>query len=149
MKLVDLASSFKDYLLKKTDIQKIKKYELTVYDASTAGKILKGLEQQEIANIELLKTEYSKLEDLKIELKRKAVLKAKRQAEEMVTGLGQELGKAIYISDLNTNVSQLLNGRAAGLNVLNFRGVSPEQNLEVDFDKIRVDASVTVYFELQ
>lgn len=146
--LTNMASDFRDYFLKKTDVQKVKNYELEIYDALTAGKIFMGLESQEISNVRLLKTEYSKLEELKIELKGKAVEKAKRQAEEMLKGLDQELGSAIFISDMETKMYPMVNSmnRAAMLYAESQNDMSG--GIDVNFDKIRVEALVTVYFKL-
>ncbi|PCJ96105.1 MAG: SIMPL domain-containing protein [Flavobacteriaceae bacterium] len=147
--LTDLSSNFQDYFLKKTDVQKTKNYHLQLGDAMTAGKVLRGLANQDISNVRLLKTEYSKIEELKIELRGKAVLKARKQAESMVKSLDQELGPAIYISDLETYFSGGYKSRAAGLNVANYSMESMESDLDVSFEKIRVDATVTVYFALK
>lgn len=146
--LTNMASDFRDYFLKKTDVQKVKNYELEIYDALTAGKIFMGLESQEISNVRLLKTEYSKLEELKIELKGKAVEKAKRQAQEMLKGLDQELGSAIFISDMETKMYPMVNSmnRMAMLSVESQSDMSG--GIDVNFDKIRVEALVTVYFKL-
>ena len=154
LKLVTLSSNFRDFLLKKTDVFKTKNYELEISNANLAGKILRELEMQEISNVKLLKTEYTKLEELKIELKSKAVLKAKKQAEQMTKALNQTLGKAIFVSDLETDITGLLQGRVSGINVIGFNSVrreydSTEEDIEVQFDNIKVDASVTVYFELE
>ena len=150
--LTDLSSNFKDYFFKKTDVQKTKNYELEIFDAVSAGKILKGLENQEISNIELLKTEYTKLEELKIELKGKAIIKAKKQALEMVENLNQKLGPAIFISDLETNIGRMLSGRVSGINIRGMNSIGydkKESNLNINFDKIKVDASVVVYFKIE
>lgn len=146
--LANMASNFKDYFLKKTDVQKVKNYQLEVYDASTAGNILKGLESQNISNVSLLKTEYSKLEELKIELKVKAVKKAKQQAEVMLNGLGQELGPAIYISDSNIKSYGMLNESIMTTKSSVMYNSKAEKSLDVEFDKIKVEAEVRVYFKL-
>ena len=52
---------------------------LEVYDALTAGKVLIGLESKGISNVRLIKTAYSDIENLKLKLKSKAILKAKQQ----------------------------------------------------------------------
>lgn len=152
--LTDLSSNFKEYFLKKTDVQKTKNFQLEINDAVKAGKILRGLENQDISNVQLLKTEYSKLEDLKIELKGKAIEKAKRQAEEMVKSLNQNLGSVIFISDLETNITGLFNGRVSGINIRGLNSIGyvapkPESDLDIEFDKIRVDATVIVYFKIE
>ncbi len=144
--LTNMASNFRDYFLKKTDVQKIKTYELVLFDALVAGRVFKGLEKEDISNVRLLKTEYSKLEELKIELKGRAVEKAKRQAEEMLKPLKQELGSAIFISDLQTQIYPMMRSANIGANVL--QASMNDSALDVNFDKIKVEATVTVYFSL-
>jgi uncharacterized protein YggE len=151
--LRDLSSNFQSYFLKKTDVQKTKNFNLEVNNANVAGKILRELAENDISNFRLLKTEYSKLEELKIELKGKAVSKAKRQAEEMMKAINQKVGEVIFISDVETNIVNYLSGQVAGLNI---RGVNSieykekeESNLDIGFDKIRVDATVIVYFKIE
>jgi uncharacterized protein YggE len=151
--LRDLSSNYQSYFLKKTDVQKTKNFNLEVYNANVAGKILRELADNDISNFRLLKTEYSKLEELKIELKGKAVSKAKRQAEEMTKALNQKVGDVIFISDVETNIVNYLSGQVAGLNI---RGVNSigykekeESNLDIGFDNIRVDATVIVYFKIE
>ena len=148
LRLDDLASNFQKYFLRKKEVLKNKSYTLLVYDAQTAGKVILGLESINISNVRLLKTEYSKLEELKIELRAKAVSKAKTQAESLLKPLDQKPGKAIYISDLNTNIPRLYN-RAAMMSKMEMD--SAEQSyepLDIEFEKIRIESSVTVYFEI-
>lgn len=145
--LTDLSSNFKDYFIKKTDIHKVKNYELTVHNAVTASKVLKGLEEENISNVQLIKTEYSKIEELKIELKGKAVLKAKRQAQEIVSQLNQKLGPAIYISDMQTYYPENHRKIMFAANAISKNESSDE--LEIDFNKISISATLTVYFKLE
>ncbi|MFV0530297.1 MAG: SIMPL domain-containing protein [Flavobacteriales bacterium] len=151
--LKDLSSNFQSYFLKKTDIQKTKNYNLEVFDANTAGKILRKLADNDISNVKLIKTEYSKIEELKIELKGKAVTKAKKQANEMVKALNQKVGSVIFISDMETNIANYLSGQVAGLNIRGVNSVghygNKESELNISFDNIRVDATVTVHFKIE
>lgn len=146
--LSNMGSNFRDYFLRKTDVQKVKNYELELYDAVTAGNILKGLESQDISNVRLLKTEYSKLEELKVELKGKAVEKAKKQAEEMLKPLDQVLGPAIFVSDLQTEVYPMMRATNSRFNANLSNEANSNSPLDVNFDKIKVEATVTVYFRL-
>ncbi|NAS11243.1 SIMPL domain-containing protein [Poritiphilus flavus] len=148
--LEDLASNFQKYFLRKKDVLKNKSYTLLVYDAETAGKVILGLESIDISNVQLAKTEYSKLEELKIELREKAVAKAKTQAEALLKPLDQKAGKALYISDMNTNLRGVFNTRARGINMAYDKAMqeSDFQPLDIDFEKITVESSVTVYFEI-
>lgn len=150
--LRDVSSNFQNYFLKKSDVQKAKYYNLEVYNAGVVGKLLRELAENQISNVRLVKAEYSKIEELKIELKGKAVAKAKRQAEEMTKAVNQKVGAAIFISDLETSYVTYLGANAMyksqGENENVYRdGVDFEK--EISFEKIKVDATVTVYFKLE
>lgn len=148
--LKDLSSNFQSSLLRRTDVQKTKNFYLEVYDAASAGTILKELSDNDISNVRLISTEYSKLEELKIELKGKAVSKARKQAVEMAKALDQKVGTALFISDMQTNVGGY---RAPGVNIIGVNSIAysenDQSNLDISFDDIRVDVTVTVYFKLE
>jgi uncharacterized protein YggE len=149
--LSDVTSNFKTYFLKGTDVLKNKAYTLLVYDAETAGKVIVGLESIEISNVFLTKTEYSKLEELKIDLKQKAVLKAKKQAESMLKPLNQIVGKALYISDLNSNITNALQGRVAGIQIRGYSSYKSEEYkpIDIEFEKIKIESAVTIKFGIE
>ncbi len=149
--LSDVTSNFKKYFLKGTDVLKNKAYTLLVYDAETAGKVIAGLESIEVSNVHLNKTEYSKLEQLKIELKQKAVLKAKKQAESMLKPLNQNVGKALYISDLNSNITNALQGRVAGIQIRGYSSYKAKeyQPIDIEFEKIKIESVVTIKFGIE
>ena len=145
----DLSSDFQRYFLRKTDVIKIKHFVLLIYDAQMAGHVAKELEQINISNIGINKTEYSKLEELKIELRGKAIAKAKRQAESMLKPLNQQLGKALYISDSDTRASQLIRGRASGSNTSNYAPLLSKISMpDIGIKEMKVQVAVTVYFEI-
>lgn len=145
--LSDLASNFKTYFLRKADVQKDKEYSLLVYDAVTAGEVILGLESIGISNVKLTKTEYSKLEDLKIILRQLAVKAAKKQGEAMVFPLDQKLGSALYISDLNTGIQNRYQARMAEVQV--FKDGDTDQPIEIEFEKMKVESTVNVKFAIQ
>lgn len=151
--LTDLSSNFQSYFLRKTDVHKTKNYRLELNDAASAGNIIKDLSENDISNVKLLRTEYSKLEELKIELKGKAVEKAKRQAEEMVKSLDKKVGTVLFISDSDPVVLNYLQGRVPGLNIRGANTVSSNMKeisfQEIAFDNIKVEVTVIVFFELK
>jgi len=143
--LTDAASNFKRYFLKSKDVLKDKSYSLMVYDAVTAGKVLVGLESIEISNVQLTKTEYSKMDQLQLQLKEKVVAKAKVQAESLLKPLNQKLGKAIYIADTNYNVYRT---EMADFKVRNM--VAQESApIDIDFEKIRVESRINITFAIE
>ena len=148
--LSDLSSNFKKYFLRKQDILKAKSYELKVFDAKTAGRLIYELEGIGISNVDLERTEYSKIEELKLDLKSKAVRKAKLQAEAMLKPLNQKIGNAIFISDLQTTIVNALQGRVAGIEIYEYS--KPKQKYEwipVEFEKIKVESKAEVKFEIE
>ena len=149
--LLDYNSDFKSYFLKGQNIVKVKNYLLNVRDAVMAAKVFTGLEEVGISNVSIERTEYSKAEQLALELKSKAILKAKQNADRLVEPLNQKTGKAIFISDINST-SNLLQGKVAGVQI---RGSSslygsraPEPML-IDFQKIKFESQVTVRFAIE
>ena len=150
--LSDVTSNFKNYFLKRTDVLKNKAYSLLVYDAVTAGKVIVGLESIEISNVHLSKTEYSKIEQLKMELKQKAVYKAKMQAESMLKPLNQKLGKAMYISDVNSNIARILQGKSAGIQIRGLAVINKEEEydpIDIAFEQIKLESSITINFGIE
>lgn len=148
--LNDLASNYKKYFLKQQDVQKNKNYTLLVYNAQIAGKVIMALEEIEISNVFLEKTEYSKAEEMILILKGEAILKAKNQAIAMTKPLNQKLGNAIYISDYS-NIINLLNGRVSGIQIRGNRSLEKEkyEPINIEFEKIKIESEVKVTFKLE
>lgn len=147
--LSDLSSNFKKYFLRKQDILKSKSYELKVYDAKTAGQVIFEMERIGISNVDLERTEYSKMEELKLDLKSKAIHKAKQQAEAMLEPLSQSVGKAIFVSDIQTNTVNALQGRVAGVKIRGYSSMEEKyEAIPIEFEKIKVDSQVEVKFAI-
>ena len=149
--LNDLSSNYKKYFLKQQDILKNKNYTLLVYNAKIAGKVIIALEEIEISNVILEKTEYSKVEEMILTLKSEAILKAKIQAIAMTKPLNQKVGNAIYISDLS-NIVNMLNGRVAGIQIRGARSLDEKEKYEsinIEFEKIKIETEVKATFKLE
>ncbi len=145
--LSDLSSNFKKYFLRKQSALKAKSFELLVYDAKTAGQAIYELEGIGISNVDLERTEFSKIEELKLELKSKAIEKAKKQADAMVIPLNQITGKAIFISDIKTDMVNVLQGRVAGIRIRGSSSMKQEYiAIPIEFEKIKVESEVNVKF---
>lgn len=149
--LSDLSSNFKKYFLKQKDIMKSKAYKLKVFDAQTAGKVIVGLEDIGISNVSLDKTEYSKIEELKLKLKSKAVAKAKIQAEYLIAPLNQKITKALFITDTYFQ-SYNYNGELDEIVVIGFSGKRMKQDyqpIDIEFKPIIVEAEVSIKFGIE
>ena len=78
-------------------------YILQLSDAEAVQNVISALEAQEISNIVLAETKYSKRDALESELGVEAIKKAKQRAAELVAAIGQEIGKAIYVNSWTMN----------------------------------------------
>lgn len=143
----DLSSDFRKYFLRGQEVLKDKAFELLVYDAAMAGRVLFELEKLGIANVRLNRTEYAALDALQMSLKAQAMRKAKLQATTMTDAIGQSLGKAVYISDSGNYYPM-----AGAPRMVEFAKSAADQGsyepIEGEFQKIRVEASVQVKFLL-
>ncbi|MDR0682984.1 MAG: SIMPL domain-containing protein [Dysgonamonadaceae bacterium] len=152
LEVSDLSSDYKKYALKRKDILKAKTYSLLVYDAKTAMKVLVELEKEEISNISLEKTEHSQIENLKLELKNKAVYKAKQNALYMAEVLNQKVGSAVYISDLGSKDfdRDVFEGRLAGIVVSGYSAKKfDSEDIDIEINKIKIKVEVNVKFKLE
>ncbi len=143
----DMGSNFKKYFLRQKEVLKSKQYSLVVYSGKELGEVMVALEQLDIANTNIEKTEYSKMEELELELRTKAVKKAMQKAEALTKPLGQKVGMAIHIAD-NSQYYPRYNQAP----MMEMKAVSSDmgqaQPLDIDFEKIRVETTVNVKFAL-
>lgn len=151
LSLHDLTSNFKNYFLKGQNILKSKMYSLLVGDAVTAGNVLAELENVGISNVSIERTEYSKAEELILKLKVKAVGKSKLIAEKLAKSLNQKIGKALYISDINT-ISNALQGQVAGIQIRGMSSIYGSRAADpiyTEFQKVKFEVDVNVKYVLE
>lgn len=145
--LETLSSGYKKYFLRGQNVVKQKYYSLIVRDAVKAGKIVAGLEQQGISNINIEKVDYSKAEELLIELRAMAMKKSKKQAEKMVDAIGQKLGKAIHITENNNYYPRPMASSAKLFMEASSTNDIPDP-IDTDFKPIKFEANVSVVYQL-
>lgn len=151
--VADFDSDYRNYFLSSKKVLKVKIYNLVVKDAYTLSKVFTGLEAQDISNVSIRKTEYSKKETLLLSLKSKAILKAKANAQALINPLGQKLGNALMILDAsssnypNAGFVQSLRGQP-GSNAT----ISMMQNDEVsglNFQDLQFSTTISVHFAIE
>jgi len=151
----DIASNFQYYWILKRDIFLSKEYQLLVHKASTAGKVLQQLQKLGIANVSIARIDNSKIKDFRKEVRVNAMKSARDNALSMAEAINQNIGRAIYIheNEKNTNMTGMLQGKAAGIVV---RGYSTSAfygsrapKPDIDFEKIKLEYSALVRFELK
>lgn len=148
----DMASNFKTYLLKSKDILKSKQYILKVNDAITATKVFSELENLEISNTSIERVNYSELENIKNQMRSKAVENARARAIALTKPLNQSVGSAIHIADNeiynNNNPSR---GELQEIVVIGYssKGKRSVEPPNIEFEKIKVATNINVKFILK
>jgi len=144
----DLNSNFKNYWLKKTDIFTSKEYQLIVHTAKMAGRVFRELEAFGVSNMNISKIDHSEMEKFKKELKTEAIKNSKETAKALAESIGQNIGRAIYIRENEPYIPY----RANDAMMMRVKSVAMEESYtdpDLEFEKIKIEYSVQVNYELQ
>ncbi len=150
LKLSDMLSNYKFYLLKSKDVMKTKEYVLKVSDAKMASRVLLKLENIGISNTSIQRVDHSQRESILNECRTKAVKNAYSKAVALTRPLSQEVGRALYISDNNSGYDYRLQNASYGL-MMSRKSMAESDYVapNIDFEKIRITSTVDVKFVLK
>ena len=151
LEIKDMTSNFQNYWLKNSSINSIKEYQLNVKNAKTAGYVYKELESLGISNITIVRIEHSGIEKFRKEVKINAIKAAKEKAKLLTNAIGQNVGNAIYIQELNNQNYKALQGAAGGSSFVVRRysnEFDKEKKTEIEFEKIKLEYSILIRFEI-
>lgn len=144
VEISDASSDLKTFLLRKNQGRTVKQYRVKVNNEQLSPLFI-ALDQAGIYNLGIESARYSKEDELRDELRAEAAKIAKMRAELLARAVGQVIGKAILIQSYDSNPVVFKNtalARTASLDV------AMESVPTVDFQKITVESSVTIRFEL-
>jgi uncharacterized protein YggE len=148
-----MGSNFKFYLLKGKDVIKTKQYVLKVGGSETASKVFLQLEQLGISNSSIQRVNHSSIDKLRNSMRSRAVENAKDRANALLQPLHQNVGPAIHIADNeNYNLTNQVYGSSLQEVVVTgyaLRGRGEGLYSKIDFEKIKVAASVNVKFGIK
>jgi uncharacterized protein len=150
LSIKDFVSNFKYYWLRENKIFTSKEYQLITHDGAITGRVFQELEKLGISHITIEKVDHSKMEDLKKKVKGKALIAAKEKAVSFAEAIGQKVGKAIYIQELNVPGYP---GRMETVSNIVIRGtsaLSKDETLpDIEFEKIHLEYSILARFALE
>lgn len=148
LKVRDMSSVLKKERSKSQDAYLSKSYILELSDAVTATKVMAKLEEVGVSNIYVSNVEYTKMDELRLEVKAEAMRNAQKTARAMVSAIGQELGKAFYIYEQESG-NQNVAIRSYGMKSAFADAALEEEAVpELEFREMKVSARVTVKFRL-
>lgn len=150
LRVHDMASVYKTYLLKSTAVIKSREYVLKVYDAPMAGKVFAELEKLNVANANIMGVGHSSMGEIRNALRTRAVLNARTRAVALTQPLNQGVGAAIYLEDVEQYGTQPGYARRTEDRLANtYYEVSADKPVDIDFAKIKVSAQVKAKFALK
>lgn len=144
----DAGSTFKASKWKRPEVRSSRQYLLLVNEASKVGDVIGGLQEAGIANVSVERVSHSRMEDFQKEVKVKAVKAAKEKASMLAEAVEQNIGRALYIFE---HPSYGVAPRMAFANVTMEEAAADGAGMlpSVEFEKIKLEYSITVRFELQ
>jgi uncharacterized protein YggE len=124
-----------------------KQYRIKFHDLNKVNQLLGAIDPKGIQSTYIESYDYSKIEELKKELKLKALIAARDKAAYLLTGIGQKLGDAINVTEVDNGSSFMPQPR----NVMYMAkaaatDVAAEQ--DIDFKKIKLSFQVNAVFEI-
>lgn len=152
LSIKDYSSNFKNYWIAKSEIVLIKEYQLLVREAKVAGTVFQELQKLGISNISIDRIENSKIQEYRKEVKINAIKAAQDKASSLAIAINQTIGKAIYIQEFENNYINSLSGKVAGIQVRSANSITSSSNSfepDIEFEKIKLDYSIMVRFELK
>lgn len=151
LKVVDMASDFKQYKLRKSEIKLSKSYKIKVTTATQAMKVMMSLDEVGISQVSIEELKCTKLKEYQDELRVEAMKEAKRRATLLAEAIGQTVGKAVFVRD-DSYIPYRPTSRMRRSNEIMLCDVAfaeEEPMPELEFDNYKLQCNVTVNFELK
>ncbi|RYE27987.1 MAG: DUF541 domain-containing protein [Sphingobacteriaceae bacterium] len=129
---------------KNQDFLASKQYRLKLHDLNKINKILDAVDDKGIQSTGIDGYDYSGIETLKGELKLKALKNAQSKASFLLNGIGEKLGGAIDIQEINNEPMQQPVYRSMMMKTASAEATEPD----IDFKKIKLNYQVQAIFEI-
>ena len=145
LSVVDINSS---YYRRKGSLA-VTQYELKVATAEAVGKVFEALEKAGIPNVNVTRTAYSKMEELRSEARKAAMIDAQTRARELAEAVGQSIGACYEINDYTTTTQPVVyRSKVMLANSASLDAAAEEAEPNVEFEQIVVSYNVSAKFLL-
>ncbi|WP_345954088.1 SIMPL domain-containing protein [Mucilaginibacter sp. PAMB04168] len=128
---------------KNPDFLASKQYRIKLRDLNSINTILSRVDDKGIQSTGIDSYEYSKQADLRRDLKIKALQAAREKATYLLTSIGERLGGAIEIQEIDNEPM----GRQVFSN-MSFKSADVAVQSDIDFKKIKLNYQVRAVFEI-
>ncbi|HTN22161.1 MAG TPA: SIMPL domain-containing protein [Pelobium sp.] len=145
--MINNISAYTNYWDKKKDPTFLasKQYSIKVKDLNKFNTVISGVDAKGIASTNIERYAYSKEDELKKELKIKALRQAKEKATYLVESIGDKLYQVLEINESENNNYPQPIYRTAMLKTEAFADSAPP----IDFKKIKLSVNIRAVFEIK
>ena len=145
LSVVDMNTSF----YRRRGALAVTQYELKVATAEQVGKVFEALEKAGIPNVNVTRTAYSKMEELRSEARKAAIINAQQRARELAEAVGQSIGACYEINDYTTTTQPVVyRSKMMLANSASLDAATEEAEPNVEFEQIVVSYNVSAKFLL-
>ena len=145
LSVVDMNSSY----YRRRGALAVTQYELKVATAEAVSKVFEALEKAGIPNVNVTRTAYSKMEELRSEARKAAIVNAQQRARELAEAVGQSIGACYEINDYTTTTQPVVyRSKMMLANSASLDAATEEAEPNVEFEQIVVSYNVSAKFLL-
>jgi uncharacterized protein len=145
----DFTGNLRSYWFSKADVVLMKQYQLTIHETAALQKAFIALQNLGITSVTIERLDHTQIDQFRKEVKINAIKAAKDKAQALTMAIGQSIGKAIYIQEVD---NAYLQANTSNANIL-IRGTSSDyskvESSDIEFEKIKLNYSILVRFELK
>ena len=123
-------------------------YELKLHSVADLNAAFRALEPLGLSDVEITSATYSKIEELRIELRKRAIINARDKAKELAEAIGQDIGSCTQISDHNGNIAINAARSFKSTNVQSYGDMAVEEAYDISFRSEKLCYSLSASFEL-
>lgn len=146
--MINDISAYTNYWDKKKDPTFLasKQYSIKVKDLNKLNTVISGVDAKGIAYTNIERYAYSKEDELKKELKIKALKEAKAKATYLVESIGEKIWAVLEINESeNNNYPQPIYRTA----MMKSESMADSSAPQIDFKKIKLSVSIRAVFEIK
>ena len=145
LSVVDMNSSY----YRRRGALAVTQYDLKVGTAEAVSKVFEALEKAGIPNVNVSRTAYSKMEELRTEARKAAIINAQQRARELAEAVGQSIGACYEINDYTTTTQPVIyRSKVMLANSASLDTVAEEAEPNVEFEQIVVSYNLSAKFLL-
>lgn len=123
-------------------------YELKLHSVADLNAAFRALEPLGLSDVEITSATYSKIEELRIELRKRAIINARDKAKGLAEAIGQSIGSCTQISDHNGNIAINAARSFKSTNVQSYGDMAVEEAYDISFRSEKLCYSLSASFEL-